>query len=210
MSRLCREPRIQSLPLSGAALVWVVSGVACLEAQDQGGQEGEERGTRSDYGSAGTSEEDPDDGETGDPVFEPEEMNGQRVHRRGVGSAGAYDCELYWAVEGERTDDWCRDCAYAFELQYTLDTELSSRTDAYTCGDAYFDSEATIGILLDYAGYGPMVVGRDPYSGEPYLLGAAHVDGQAISWSYGYADEAWGCTTSSYYTWYWRVDAVFE
>jgi hypothetical protein len=198
------------LPLSGVAVLWVVSGVACLGAQDEGGQEGEERGTRGDYGSSGSTEADPEEGDTGDPVFDPESIYGQRVHRRGVGSAGAYDCELYWTLDGHRTDDWCSDCAYAFDLQYTLDTELSTRSDVYTCGDAYFDAEATIGILLDYAGYGPMVVGRDPYSGEPYLLGGAEVDGDEISWTYGYSDEMWGDASSSYYTWYWRVDAVFE
>ncbi len=63
-----------------------------------------------------------------------------------------------------------------------------------------------MGLIEEYFDYGPVVVGIDPYTSEPYILGRADLRPSALSWMYGYRNETWDLDDGSYDTWYWRVD----
>lgn len=201
MSRVpCPCPPTPSSAGLGLVLVFVAG---CLRDPDRGGQEGEERWPDA------TVNEDAEEGADlgGGDGTGPASLTGTRSHLRGAGARGVYDCSLQWDVVGERTD-WCEDCVYAFDLTFTL-RELDSEREGYACGDVYGDEAATAGVIVDYGGYGPVVVARDPYTGEAYPLGPATIDDGTLTWSYGYVNESWG-SSGTYYTWYWRVDVTLE
>jgi len=181
----------------------------CLREPDPGGQEGEERWPRQDNDVSGGEGEGEGEDDTGEELGHPEGLEGERLHLRGAGAPGEFDCELVWEVSGERVDGVCDDCVYTFDLDFALDAEESHRREG-ACSDVYGDEAATVGILADYYGYGPVVVGFDPLSGDPYMLGRASIDDDHISWRYGYVDESWGYDDGWYYTWYWSVEAELE
>ena len=125
---------------------------------------------------------------------------------RGSGAEGEYDCSLLWSLAGVPAAADCPDCAYTFDVTFSLDVEASHR-DSYACEDVYASQTATIGLIADYYGYGPAVVGV--YEDSSYLLGFASWEGSELVWSYGYIDEAW-YGDGVYYTWFFEVSATLE
>jgi len=197
-----------------ARLPWlfVAGGCAlagCLREPDPGGQEGEEiRPTGvADEGTDGDEElESGDEGDDGDVAVD--HISGQRRHLRGGGERGDYDCELYWSMQGDAGADGCPECIYTFSVTFGLDPVASDR-DGYACDDVYSDQTATVGLMEDYYGHGPAVVGMYEEAVHPYFLGFAWIDGNEVGWSYGYIDEAWW-DDGTYYTWIFEVTATLE
>ncbi len=186
------QPRLWAV---GAALAW--SG--CLRDPDPGGQEGEEYGPESATSDGGGADEGEDSS-----LAMATHLEGHRIHLRGSGELDDYDCEVRWSAHAARNDAACPDCAFAFDVTYTLD-DASSR-EGGACADVWTDNTATVGLLEEYFDYGPVVVGIDPYTSEPYILGRADLRPSALSWMYGYRNETWDLDDGSYDTWYWRVD----
>ena len=136
-------------------------------------------------------------------------MAGERLHLRGGGLTGAYDCDVHWSLSAQRNDDLCTDCQYAFEVVFSMVEEESSR-EGYACADVWGDEARQVGLVSDYFGYGAVVVGIFPEDGMTYMLGEADVSTDGISWRYGYIDEPSNYESGVYYSWYYRVDASWE
>lgn len=204
---------------SWSSLLWwsLWTTIGCVRAPDPGGQEGEERWPGADSEQPAEGEDSGSDTGAGgeDPgVVEGDwggfsSVSGTRTHLRGIGAPGDYSCALVWQVDGVPVDSWCADCAFVFDIDYVLDTTASAR-DADACEEVYTDHSTSVGLMHDYNGYGPMVVGQNPYTGEPYPLGAATVGVDQLTWSYGYADELLDATYGTYGTWLWQVEVAFE
>lgn len=195
--------------LPGFFVVGLCALSACVREPDPGGQEGEEVrvAAEDDDGTAGGGGPDTGEGgEVGD--LDVDRISGQREHLRGEGEPGAYDCELYWSMEGDAGADGCPECRYTFNVTFRLDPLVSDRI-AYACDDVYSDEAAVLGVLDDYYGYGPAVVGIYEGTSGPYMLGFAWIDGPEVGWSYGYIDEAWW-DDGVYYTWFFEVTARTE
>ena len=184
--------------------------VGCIRDPDPGGQEGEEITPALEDDDVDGGGEDGGESDTGDDGSDVsvDHISGERTHLRGSGNAGDYDCMLVWSLEGTAGADGCPDCTYTFDVTFSLDAESSIRDD-YACDDVYATETATLGLMDDYFGYGPAVVGIYEGYPYPYLLGFAWWDDEEVGWSYGYIDEDWW-GDGTYYTWFFEVNATLE
>ena len=136
-------------------------------------------------------------------------MEGERMHLRGVDRSGVYECDVHWSLRAVRDDALCGDCQYAFDVAFRMD-DASSMREGYACADVWGDDARQIGLVADYFGYGPVVVGIVPNEGMTYMLGEAEVSATGLAWRYGYRDVSSHYEAGIYYTWYYRVEATWE
>lgn len=202
----------------GLLLVLGGGAVGCF-SRDGGGQEGEEYnpgaelaeddGTAggSDGGDGGGGSDGGDADGVDDGSFQA--WQGQLSHVRGGGyTAGNVECALAWTTAGVRIDGAdCPDCAFVFEVEETLDADASE--GERRCADEAVDHVRKLGYAPDYMGYGPALVAVDEGYWGTYMLGFALLEGNELSWSYGYIDYAFTYSDRTYYsTWFWEGEAV--
>lgn len=215
----CSMPSAQAASVRWSLVVAALGlGGACAQ-RDGGGQEGEEydpnASMESDEGGAdgadgadgGGGDDGGEDADGGD-LDGLDHWEGWLSHVRGGGyTAGVIECSLVWTTEGERVDGAeCPDCAFVFEVEETLDRSASEGEDR--CADEAVDYTRKLGYAPDYMGYGPALVAVDDAYWGTYLLGFARLDGDELSWSYGYIDYAFVYSDRTYYsTWHWEGEA---
>lgn len=117
-------------------------------------------------------------------------------------------CDLRWDLSGTATEP-CTECAWAFEVTYTLDA--TSSTDEGDCFDGMDSTDFTwtVGLDVDYYGYGVPVLWyyNVDYGWEG--LWAATWQYPALYWNSGYNERPYERgDTLYYYTAYWETSAT--
>lgn len=209
-------PSAQTDSVRWGLLLVLGGGAAGCFSRDGGGQEGEEYdpsaelaeddGTAGGDGGGGDADGGEDaDGADGDSF---QSWDGSLSHVRGGGyTAGSVECALEWTTAGVRIDGSdCPDCSFVFEVEETLDAAASEGEGR--CADEAVDHVRKLGYAPDYMGYGPALVAVDAGYWGTYMLGFALLEGNELSWSYGYVDYAFTYSDRTYYsTWFWEGEA---